>query len=334
MTPLLDTEAITLACQQAGFNLVSAIPAPLLNQPSEAMQHYLAQGYHADMAWLVSHLPFKRTPALLMEGTQTVVCVALVYGPDPSSALPHGPKIARYARGKDYHKVVRKLLKQVLSGLQVRYPSLRGRACCDSTPLHDKALAVAAGLGWQGKHGLIIHPKAGSWMVLGQLLLNLPLAAPSFPPLMANQCGRCTRCIDACPTDAIVANGVVDANRCIAYWTIENTTADVLPPAIAENLQGWLFGCDICQEVCPWNERFAEGYVVEHPPHSAFTARQEQTGLTVEDWLSMDEATFDQRVTASPLRRTGLATLKRNAKHLQKNEDGHEQTVQVNPAKH
>jgi epoxyqueuosine reductase len=316
MTTLLNTEEITLACQQAGFTLAGAIPAPLLNQPAEAMQHYLAQGYHADMAWLANHLPFKRTPALLMEGTQTVVCVGLVYGPQPSSPLPHVPKIARYARGKDYHKVVRGLLKQVLATLQATYPTLRGRACCDSTPLHDKALAVAAGLGWQGKHGLVIHPKVGSWLVLGQLLLNLPLANPTPPPIVANHCGRCTRCIDACPTDAIVANGVVDANRCLAYWTIENTTAEELPPAIAENLQGWLFGCDICQEVCPWNERFAEAYVAGHPPHAAFTARPELTGLTAEDWLAMDEATFAQRVTASPLRRTGLPTLQRNARAL------------------
>jgi epoxyqueuosine reductase len=225
--------------------------------------------------------------------------------------------IARYAWGQDYHKVIRKKLKQLLLRLQTLDPRIQGRGFTDSAPLLEKALAVQAGLGWQGKNSLLLTKEYGSYVFLAELLLNVPLVnevasndsdtlLPALQIQDTSHCGRCQRCMQACPTEALVAPAVLDANRCIAYWTIESH-AEALPTAISEKQSGWVFGCDICQEVCPWNIRFA------HPTQeAAFTPRPLIMELDAPTLATMDASTFDAAFTVTPLRRTGLTRLKRN----------------------
>jgi epoxyqueuosine reductase len=299
-----------------GFHQLAVLSAPIAGEgfqdAKQGLQQWLNSGFQADMTWMENHLEKRLSPEDLMPGTQSILCVTLNYntGPQPDTSEA---KIARYARGEDYHRVVKQKLKTLLAWLQTFDPTLEGRALTDSAPILEKALAVQAGFGWQGKHSCLITKDLGSWVFLGELFLSRPIPDAPEPEPMANHCGRCRRCIDACPTDAIVADGVVDANRCIAYWTIESK-ADDFPDLIANNLNGWLFGCDICQDVCPWNIKF------EKPsPEAAFYAQPVypwNDDVNLNNILALDEDGFRTRYKHSPIKRAKLTGLKRNARYL------------------
>jgi len=211
-----------------------------------------------------------------------------------SARTPGSLAVARYGWGRDYHRVIDGRLRHLGRWLEQRRPGVRWRACVDSAPLLDKAWAEEAGLGWIGKHGNLIHRRRGSWLLLGHLLtdLELPADAPAAP-----LCGSCSRCIDACPTEAIREPFVVDARRCIAYHTIENRDP-TLPQAISERLQGWVAGCDICQDVCPWNRQ-----PLESSTEADLQPRPWLLDLRAEEALTWDDATWDARLRASALRR-------------------------------
>jgi epoxyqueuosine reductase len=267
------------------------------------LKAWLALGYQAEMAWMEN--PRRFDIRACMPEVHSVICVALNYY--ASQQRPVGKeyaKISRYGWGRDYHKVMHKKLKALTNWLLEQGEGIEARYYADTGPVQDKAWAQRAGIGWIAKNGNVITREYGSWVFLGEVLTNLVLA-PDNPH--TQHCGSCTRCLDACPTGAIAKPFVVDANRCIAYHTIENR-AEKLPDAITSHLEGWVAGCDICQDVCPWNQRFAkETDVAEFQPYPWNVAPKltELANLPDEEW--------NQRFPASALRRIKPEMLRRNA---------------------
>ncbi len=236
-----------------GFDAVGIAPATPADG-FEQFQHWLAQGYAGDMAYLSKHADARRDPASVLTTVRSVVMTALTYDATVSSSPDHG-RIARYALGEDYHDVLRRMLDGLLAWIQEQVPGTLGRGVVDTAPLLERDFARRAGLGWFGKNTMLLNRKLGSWFFLGALLLDLDL--PADAPFVADHCGTCTACLDACPTQAFPAAHVLDARRCISYLTIELRTGipEDLRPAVGD----WIFGCDVCQEVCPWNRAAARG---------------------------------------------------------------------------
>lgn len=275
-----------------------------VGEPDSAnLQRWLGQGYQADMAWMEN--PARQDVRQLLPTVQSIICVALnYYTPQPQPDSPQHAKISRYGRGRDYHKVLHKRLKHLATWLEAQADGVETRFCADTAPIQDKVWAERAGIGWIAKNSNLITREYGSWVFLGEVLTNLVL--PPDRPHTAH-CGTCTRCIEACPTQAIVAPHVVDANRCIAYHTIENRAAD-LPESL--NLHGWVAGCDICQEVCPWNDRFAQPTDV-----ADFEPRPWNLAPALADLANLSDEEHDRRYTGSALRRIKPWMLRRNARH-------------------
>lgn len=267
------------------------------------LQQWLLQGYQADMTWMAN--PKRQNIRRVMPEVRSIICVALnYYTPHQRPEGAEYGKIARYGWGRDYHRVMHKKLKQLSLWIQAQGEDILARYYADTGPVQDKFWAQEAGLGWVAKNGNLITRNYGSWVFLGEILTNVALS-PSRPH--TNHCGTCTRCIEACPTEAIRAPGVVDASRCIAYHTIENRDPK-LPPQIANRLDNWVAGCDICQDVCPWNQRFAQPTdVAEFEPYPGNVAPnlEELATLTEKDW--------DERLPASALRRIKPDMWRRNA---------------------
>lgn len=280
--------------QRLGFDPVGIAAVPgsdRLALRTAALERWLAAGHQAGMAWMADRR--RRDVEQLLPGVRSLLAVGLSYHvaeqPQPGSL-----RVARYGWGRDYHRVIDQRLRQLGRWLETRSPGLGWRACVDSAPLMDKAWAEEAGLGWIGKHGNLIHRQRGSWLLLGHLLttLELPADTPAQP-----LCGSCSRCLPACPTGAIPEPFVVDSRRCIAFHTIENRDA-ALPPAIAGALQGWVAGCDLCQEACPWNQQPLAG-----SSDPAVQPRPWWLALKGEEALGWTDAEWDQKLQASALRR-------------------------------
>ncbi|NJL84422.1 MAG: tRNA epoxyqueuosine(34) reductase QueG [Chloroflexaceae bacterium] len=302
----ITSEQIKQQAIALGFHLVgiaSAI-APAEDQAAERLQVWLALGYHADMKWMEN--PKRSDIQSCWSEARSIISVALnYYTPHQRPDAPDYAKISRYGWGRDYHKVMQSKLKALSQWLTAQEPGIEARYYADTGPVPDKAWAQRAGLGWIGKNGNLIARNYGSWLFLGEVLTNLTLA-PDRPH--TQHCGTCTRCLDACPTQAIAQPFVVDANRCLAYHTIENRS-EQLPPAIASRLEGWVAGCDICQDVCPWNQRFAQPTDVsdfQPYPQNIAPKLRELAEISQEDW--------DRRFRASALRRIKPQMLRRNAR--------------------
>ena len=267
---------------------------------------YLEKGYHGDMHYLADNLDKRANPALLVPGTKSIICVRMNYlveTPKPRY-IPFAPNsaiIARYARGRDYHKVMRGRLKTLAQRIQEKVGDFESRPFADSAPIFEKAIHESAGMGWTGKHTLLIHKKSGSFFVLGELFtsLDLPEDAPATP-----HCGSCSACIDICPTQAIVKPYMLDARRCIAYLTIEYK--GIIPEELRAGIGNRVFGCDDCQLICPWNS-FAKTTPIED-----FYPRHQLDQLSLLDLWQWDEATFLACTEGSPIRRTGFQSFKRN----------------------
>jgi epoxyqueuosine reductase len=293
-----------------GFHKIGIVRAePLVDEGSQ-LKDWLGRGFHGEMEWL-SREPEKRSdPRLLFPDAKSVVVVALNYYTEHKhSDVPELGKLSRYAWGDDYHDVVRGKLAELLAWIKRENPAAEGKICVDTTPMMDKAWAVRAGLGWLGKHSNLITTDLGSWVFIGEIILNLDLDYEN--ELIDDHCGTCTACIDACPTNAIVEPYVVDSRKCISYATIE-LRDDTLPAAVAENLEGWFYGCDICQDVCPWN-RF------EKPTEETrFEPRNGETSLDLDDVLSLTPERYAERFRRTAIKRAKLPGLKRNAAALLK----------------
>ncbi len=289
--------------RQLGFDPVglAAVPAgERLGLRTAALQRWLAAGHQASMAWMAD--PRRQAVELLLPGVRSLLAVGLNYYVAAERA-PGSLKVARYGWGRDYHRLIDGRLRQLGRWLEQQVPGVRWRACVDSAPLLDKAWAEEAGLGWIGKHGNLIHRRRGSWLLLGHLLtsLELPADQPALP-----LCGSCSRCIPACPTGAITEPFVVDSRHCIAFHTIENRDPE-LPQPIAEALGGWVAGCDLCQEACPWNQQ-----PLQSSDEPDLQPRPWWLNLQAEEALQWNEATWDIRLRASALRRIKPALWRRN----------------------
>lgn len=306
--PAVAARRIKEIALEIGFDLVGVARAEALVEEQSRVEEWLARGYHGEMRWMERDPAKRADPRQLLPGARSVVAVALNYfRPDRQGDDVDRGKISRYAWGDDYHDVVGRKLRDLLDAVKAEFPGTQGKACVDIQPIMDKAWAARAGLGWIGKHTNLITTQLGSWVFLGELILDIELACDI--DLVPDHCGTCTLCVDACPTDAITAAYVVDSNRCISYATIE-LRAPELPATVAENLEGWLYGCDICQDVCPWN-RF------EQPTgEPAFAPRQGETSLDLAAITEMDHADYVERFRGSAIKRAKLAGLKRNAKAL------------------
>jgi len=295
-------ELVKAYAGELGFDACGIAEAGLID-PEGRLDRWIEAGYHADMDWMARTRSTRQDPREKLPGARSVIVVARnYYHPRPEPG-PNAGKVARYAWGRDYHKVLRKpliKLARYLDSFGVETPSY---ASVDSGPVMERAWAERAGVGWVGKNSLVLRRDLGSWFFLGTVISEVALAPDS--PVM-DHCGTCHACIDACPTDAFVEEGVVDATRCISYQTIENR--GVIPADLEEKLEGWVFGCDICQEVCPWN-RFAR---VSTEPD--FAPRSGQANPRIDAFLEMDEETFNKRFEGSPLRRTKWQGMVRNAK--------------------
>lgn len=293
-------KALELGFHKVGIATVDVAPEVEVQR----LQAWLKLGYHADMAWMAN--PKRGDIRLVMPEVRSLICVALnYYTPHQRPDGREYAKISRYGWGRDYHKVLHKKLKALTNWLLELGEGIEARYYADTGPVQDKVWAQRAGIGWIAKNGNVITREYGSWVFLGEVLTNLDLT-PDAPH--TEHCGSCTRCLDACPTGAITQPFVVDANRCIAYHTIENRD-EKLPDAITPHLQGWVAGCDICQDVCPWNQRFAkETDVAEFQPYPSNIAPKlsELAEISDEEW--------DKRFPASALRRIKPEMLRRNSR--------------------
>ncbi|MCU0543346.1 MAG: tRNA epoxyqueuosine(34) reductase QueG [Oscillatoriaceae cyanobacterium Prado104] len=332
---IISSDRIKQKARELGFHKVGiASVGEKVDTDAQRLQGWLDKGYQADMAWMAN--PKRQDIKLVMPEVQSVICVVLnYYSPRPhppnpplarggdassssaaagNSTLPNPllamggdacAKISRYGWGRDYHKVMHKKLKELANWVRSQGEGIEARYYADTGPIQDKVWAERAGIGWIAKNGNVISREYGSWVFLGEILTNLELVADAPH---AQHCGTCTRCIEACPTGAIVEPFVVKADRCIAYHTIENRS-ETLPEEIASNLQGWVAGCDICQDVCPWNQRFAKPTdVAEFEPYP------ENIAPTLAELAEISDEEWNRRFTASALRRIKPEMLRRNAR--------------------
>jgi epoxyqueuosine reductase len=313
-TPAELTALVKKLARAEGFHAVGVARAEPLREEGARLGEWLRRGYQGEMRWMERDTARRTDPRLLFAGARSVVVCALNYfTPHEHSNDPATGKISRYAWGDDYHDVVGGKLKNLLARIKERVPLAEGKACVDIQPMMDKAWAVRAGLGWIGKHTNLITREQGSWVFVGELLLDLELDYDD--ERTEDHCGSCTLCLEACPTQSITEPYVVDSNRCISYATIELRAAE-MPTGVADHLEGWLYGCDICQEVCPWN-RF------ERPTDEPrFEPRDGNVSPALKEVLELTPDAYAARFRRSAVKRAKLAGLQRNARALIKDGDG------------
>ncbi|MBN2355182.1 tRNA epoxyqueuosine(34) reductase QueG [candidate division KSB1 bacterium] len=298
-------QSIEQKAMQLGFDRVGVARAgPVAS--AHLLRAYLELGYHGNMAYLARDVDLRTIPSLLLPDARSILMLAVNYY-HPASG-PGTELISRYARGDDYHTVLYAKLKQLLEFIKTTTPGCDGRCFVDSAPVMEKYWAEQAGIGWQGKHSLIISPPFGSWIFFGGIITTLELD-PDQP--MHDQCGDCRRCMDACPTGAIVRPYVVDARRCISYHTVELKADQAIPPEMAAAMGERIFGCDICQQVCPYNEN----NVATHEP--AFKPREELLRMTMRDFTGLNEDVFKILTKNSALLRMKYDGMMRNLRAIQ-----------------
>ncbi len=293
---------------ELGFQKIGIVEAAPLVEEKERLSEWLARGFHGEMRWMEQGAEKRADPRLLLPSARSVIVTALnYYTPHAHENSPDAGKISRYAWGDDYHEVVGEKLRALLDWIKTIAPETEGKICVDTAPMMDKAWAVRAGLGWLGKHSNLITKEYGSWIFIGEILLGLELEYDTA--VVPDHCGNCTACLDACPTQAIVEPFVVDSNRCISYATIE-LRAPELPGQIAEELNGWLYGCDICQDVCPWN-RFEQATA-----EKKFEPRTGNVSPGIDEILELSPEKYAERFRRSAIKRAKLGGLQRNARAL------------------
>jgi len=305
-SPEIFSQRIKAKAVELGFDACGISRARELGEERSHLLDWLESGFQGTMGYMANHFEKRLNPALLVEGAKSVISVLLNYHSTQKQEDPDAPVISSYALGKDYHHVSKDKLAKLLTFIQSELAPCEGRAFTDSAPLLEKALAKEAGLGWIGKHTLLIHPRMGSFLFIGELVLDLELAYDE--PFGNNLCGSCTRCIDSCPTGAIIAPLQLDANRCLSYLTIE-TKIDI-PESFAGSLNNRLVGCDICQQVCPWNSRAQQNKVAEFQPN------REMVEMKAAAWNLLDKPTFNRLFKGTAVERTGFLRMKRTLGHL------------------
>jgi epoxyqueuosine reductase len=301
-----NTALIKQKAQELGFFYCGISKAEFLEEEAPRLEAWLKQQRHGKMSYMENHFDKRLDPRLLVDGAKSVISLLLNYYTEEKQTDLTAPKISKYAYGEDYHDVIKGKLRELLQFIETEIGEVSGRVFVDSAPVMDKAWAKKSGLGWIGKNSNLIHPKSGSFFFIAELIIDLELEADG--PIK-DYCGTCTRCIDACPTDAIIEPYVVDGSKCISYLTIELKDA-ILPSEFQGKMDSWAFGCDICQDVCPWN-RFS---LMHNEPR--FSPSQNLLQLSKSDWHDLSEEVFNELFRLSAVKRTKYNGLKRNIDFL------------------
>ena len=295
------TKLIKEAAIDLGFAACGIARAEFLEEEAPRLEKWLKKGYHGKMSYMENHFDKRLDPSLLVPGARSVISLMYNYFPCELQRKD-SYKISKYAYGQDYHGVIKDKLKELIAFLRQEIGDFHARIFTDSAPVMERSWAERSGIGWIGKHSLLINKSKGSYYFLAEVICDLELDYD--PPFATDHCGTCTRCLDACPTQAIIPDKTVDASKCISYFTIE--LKEEIPGEFKGKFEDWMFGCDICQDVCPWN-RFSL-------PHqeSRFEPRKELLHYSKKDWEEMTEDLFDEIFTKSPVQRTKFSGLKRN----------------------
>lgn len=291
---------------QLGFDACGISKAERLEQDALHLKHWLETGNHGEMKYMSAHPEKRSDPGKLVKGAKSVISVILNYFPEETQSDPEAPKASKYAYGRDYHKVMKKKLKNLLDFIDKNIEPVTGRCFVDSAPVLERTWAARSGLGWIGKNSCLISKQYGSFTFIGELIIDIEL---EYDTPVNDYCGSCTRCIDACPTGAIVADKVIDSKKCISYQTIENK-GDISQD-MKDKMENWIFGCDICQDVCPWNQKRMPHQEPEFNPHPDLLT------LTRKEWFEMDEERFNILFSGTPVMRAKYSGLKRNLKFIQ-----------------
>jgi epoxyqueuosine reductase len=298
------TQIIKQEAKRLGFDFCGISKAEFLEEEAHKLEAWLKNGMHGKMEYMENHFDKRLNPTLLVEGAKSVVSLLYNYYPEQTQNS-EAPKISKYAYGYDYHEVIKEKLKEFLNTLKEKIGDVNGRAFVDSAPVLDKAWAKKSGLGWIGKNANLINKQNGSFFFIAELIIDLDL---EYDGPIQDYCGTCTKCIDACPTEAIVEPFIVDGSKCISYLTIE--LKDAIPAEFKNKMDNWAFGCDVCQDVCPWN-RFST------PHHEAqFNNQTGLLNLSTDEWHEMTEETFNKVFKHSAVKRTKYKGLKRNLEFI------------------
>jgi epoxyqueuosine reductase len=299
-TALIKTEA-----KRLGFDYIGISKAEFLEEEAPRLESWLNKNMHGQMSYMENYFDKRLDPRLLVPGAKSVISMLLNYYPSQEQQDKTAPRISKYAYGKDYHFVIKEKLNALLEFIKENIGDVGGRAFVDSAPVMDKAWAKKSGLGWIGKHSNLINKDSGSFFFIAELIVDLEL---EHDGPIKDYCGTCTKCIDACPTDAIIAPNVVDGSKCISYFTIE--LKESIPDDVKGKMDNWMFGCDVCQDVCPWN-RFSKSHSEPH-----FEPGNGLLEFTKKDWEEITEETFRRVFKDSAVKRTKFSGLKRNIDFL------------------
>lgn len=302
-----NTDFVKRKALELGFSFCGIAQATQLEREARQLEQWLKEDRNGQMGYMANHFELRIDPRKLVEGARTVVSLGYTYYPENDS-LSRGPiKISKYAYGRDYHKVVKKKLLLLMHAIEQEIGQIAGRAFVDSAPVMEKVWAARAGNGWVGKHTNLLNRQQGSFFFLAELIIDLDLV-PDAP--VKDHCGTCTRCLDACPTGALTRPYEIDASKCISYFTIE--LKEAIPAGMERQFEGWAFGCDICQDVCPWN-RFS---VFHQEPQ--FLPKADLLELHSREWLDVTEEIFAKVFEGSPVKRTGYAGFQRNLDYVRR----------------
>ena len=300
------SQFIKSEAQKLGFMFCGISKAGFLDEEAPRLENWLSNNYHGEMKYMENHFDKRLDPRKLVDGARSVISLALNYYTDQQQADPEAPRISKYAYGTDYHFVIKDKLKLMMESISENIGEVNGRAFVDSAPVLDKAWAKKAGFGWIGKNANLLNKQSGSFFFLAELIVDLDLEYDL--PLQQDYCGTCTRCIDACPTGAIVAPYIVDGSRCISYLTIE--LKNEIPQEFKGKTDNWMFGCDVCQDVCPWNS-FS---VVNN--ESAFQPVSQLLEMNRQNWEEITTEVFNKLFKKSAVKRTKFTGLKRNIEFI------------------
>ncbi|RJE71839.1 tRNA epoxyqueuosine(34) reductase QueG [Reichenbachiella sp. MSK19-1] len=308
---ILDQTKLTYFIKQKateeGFLSCGIAKAEFLEEEAPKLEKWLNQGMHGEMAYMANHFDKRLDPRKLVDGAKSVISLLYNYYPEKNLAEEDNYKIAKYAYGKDYHYIIKPKLKTILNEIIEHVGGVNARVFVDSAPVHERAWAAKAGQGWVGKNSLLLNKQSGSFFFLAEIILDVDL---DYDGPVKDYCGTCSKCMDACPTDAIPEPYVVDGSRCISYLTIE--LRDQIPEEFRGKMENWVFGCDICQDVCPWN-RFSKKHQEE-----AFVPHDKLEGMSTSDWEEITEEMFREVFKGSAVKRTKLEGLKRNISFVKK----------------
>ena len=305
MPKFKNTQLIKEEAHRLGFSFVGFSKADFLEEEAPRLEKWLKEKQHGEMSYMENNFDKRLDPRLLVEGSKSVISLLYNYYSDQKQSDPTAPKISTYAYGEDYHFVIKRKLKSLLHFIEDNIGQVDARVFTDSAPVLDRAWAKKAGLGWIGKNANLINKNQGSYFFIAEIILDLDLI---YDSPVQDYCGSCTKCIDACPTGAIIQPYVVDGSKCISYFTIE--LKEAIPQEVKGKMDNWMFGCDICQQVCPWNS-----FSLQHN-EPAFNPHPDLLSMTKGDWKGLQEDTFKELFRRSAVKRTKFSGLKRNITFL------------------